>query len=283
MLEKLVAEFPAVPHHRHGLAESHNNLGILLGDLAKRPEADEQLRKALVIEEKLATEYPANPWYRRLLAVSHFSLGDLLWHAGKPPQAEEQYRKALAIQEKLVAGLPAAPTWRRELAASHHGLGFLLAGAGKRSDAEEQYRAALAIQQKLARDFPTVPLYQVDLGGSYCDFGMRLGQDDGGQPAETLTWFDKAIRTLTAVYAKGRELLRAKEFLRNSHCKKADKRQEYADRAMDLLQRAVKAGYNNAAHMAKDTDLDPIRGRDDFKNLIKDLAKKSPAKPEQKH
>ncbi len=51
---------------------------------------------------------------------------------------------------------------------------------------------------------------------------------------------------------------------------------------MDLLQKAVKAGYNDAAHMAKDTDLDPIRGRDDFKKLIEELAKKSPAKPEPK-
>ena len=51
---------------------------------------------------------------------------------------------------------------------------------------------------------------------------------------------------------------------------------------MDLLRKAVKAGWNNAAHMAKDTDLDPIRGRDDFKKLIEELAKQSPAKPESK-
>ena len=64
--------------------------------------------------------------------------------------------------------------------------------------------------------------------------------------------------------------------------KSTDKKQEYADRAMDLLQKAVKAGYNNAAHMAKDTDLDPIRGRDDFKKLIEGLTRKSPTSPEQK-
>ena len=64
--------------------------------------------------------------------------------------------------------------------------------------------------------------------------------------------------------------------------KSADKKQEYADRAMDLLQTAVKAGWSDAAHMAKDTDLDPIRGRDDFKKLIEELAKKSPANSEPK-
>jgi hypothetical protein len=40
----------------------------------------------------------------------------------------------------------------------------------------------------------------------------------------------------------------------------------------------VKAGDRNAAHMAKDTDLDPLRGREDFKKLIADLEKKSPPK-----
>ena len=50
---------------------------------------------------------------------------------------------------------------------------------------------------------------------------------------------------------------------------------------MDLLRIAVKAGYNDGAHMANDTDLDPIRGREDFKKLVGELAKKSPAKPEQ--
>lgn len=48
---------------------------------------------------------------------------------------------------------------------------------------------------------------------------------------------------------------------------------------MALLHRAVKAGYKDAAHMAKDTDLDPLRERGDFKKLMRELAKQpEPAK-----
>jgi tetratricopeptide (TPR) repeat protein len=206
-----------------------------------------------------------------------------------------------------------------------------------------------------------VPHFRVDLGGIYCNFGILVR--DGGQPAESLEWFEKAIHTLRAVNEQDRQSAVAKEFLRNSHQNRArsydrlrkfieaiadwekaielspmaeqtayrvpraisrlqadqvaeavaevaeltkkvsadagswyefarvyaiasgkcaEKKQEYADRAMDLLQKAVKAGWSNAAHMAKDTDLGPIRGRDDFKNLIEQLAKNSPAKPETK-
>jgi hypothetical protein len=56
--------------------------------------------------------------------------------------------------------------------------------------------------------------------------------------------------------------------------KSTDKRQEYADQALDLLHRAAKAGFK-AAHIAKDPDLDPLRGRDDFKKLLAELATKA--------
>ena len=41
---------------------------------------------------------------------------------------------------------------------------------------------------------------------------------------------------------------------------------------MALLREAVKHGYKNIAHMRKDNDLDPLRGRDDFRKLLADLA-----------
>jgi hypothetical protein len=43
---------------------------------------------------------------------------------------------------------------------------------------------------------------------------------------------------------------------------------------MELLQKAVKAGYKEVAHMKKDTDLDPLRARADFKKLLAELEKK---------
>jgi WD40 repeat protein len=42
------------------------------------------------------------------------------------------------------------------------------------------------------------------------------------------------------------------------------------DRAMDALRRAVAAGYNNFPWMGQDTDLDPLRGRADFKAFVQD-------------
>jgi hypothetical protein len=60
----------------------------------------------------------------------------------------------------------------------------------------------------------------------------------------------------------------------------AAKKQEHAARAMEMLHQAVRVGYNNAAQLKQDTELAPLRGRDDFQQLIQELEKKSPAKSE---
>jgi hypothetical protein len=47
--------------------------------------------------------------------------------------------------------------------------------------------------------------------------------------------------------------------------------QFYADATMKLLREAVGKGWKNVAHMKKDTDLDPLRQRQDFQKLIAEL------------
>ena len=42
---------------------------------------------------------------------------------------------------------------------------------------------------------------------------------------------------------------------------------------MQWLHKTVQAGYKDATHMNKDTDLDPLRDREDFKKLLAELEK----------
>ena len=43
---------------------------------------------------------------------------------------------------------------------------------------------------------------------------------------------------------------------------------------MELPHQAVQAGFKDAAHVKKDSDLDPLRDREDFKKLIAELEAK---------
>jgi len=51
--------------------------------------------------------------------------------------------------------------------------------------------------------------------------------------------------------------------------------QFYADQAMAMLRDAVAKGFKDAAHMKKDTDLDPLRQREDFQKLLAELEAKA--------
>jgi hypothetical protein len=50
--------------------------------------------------------------------------------------------------------------------------------------------------------------------------------------------------------------------------------QFYADAAMRLLREAVSKGYKDVPTMKKETDLDPLRQREDFKRLVAELEAK---------
>ena len=54
----------------------------------------------------------------------------------------------------------------------------------------------------------------------------------------------------------------------------------YADRAMATLRRAVAAGLSDVALLRRDIDLDPLRPRRDFQELLMDLS--FPADPFQR-
>ncbi len=279
IFEKLAVDFP---EYRADLAKNHFSLGVLLANARQWSDAEKEYRKAMVMFEKLAADFPAVPDYRAGLARSHLKLGNLLKGIEKPIESGQEYRKALAIWGKLTTDFPAVPEYRADLAASHLNLGTLLKGFRKWPEAAEEYRQGLAIFDKLAADFPAVPEYRDDLAWSHLNLGTLLkglGQwtEAAKEYREALAIFEKLVADFPNVPEYRQEVL-ARSYNLASLCalasgKVEDKKQEYADQAMELLQKAVKAGYIDASHMAKDTDLDPLRDRDDFKKLLESLSK----------
>ena len=50
--------------------------------------------------------------------------------------------------------------------------------------------------------------------------------------------------------------------------------QFYGNAAMKLLREAVSKGYKDVPHMKKDSDPDPLRQREDFRQLVAELGGK---------
>ncbi len=348
--QKLADEFPAVPAYREELADTYISLGNLW-ELQKQLErAMQQYGKALEHYEKLAKEFPLVPAYRKSAARIYNALATLLAIQKQGSQAAQEYDKALELFTQLARDFPDVAEFRQQTGNIHDNLGQLLGAHGDAEKADKHFRAALDIRQELADAFPAEARYQVDLGGACCNYGNLV--HGCGKPAESLVWFDKAIRILNKVLEHDDRNDTARRFLRNSHwnraraldemkkyaeavkewtrvldlspvaeqprfhvrradsrvragdvaesvaevaelrrsatlsaahcydmaciyalasIKDARRKQEYADRAMEMLHSAVKAGYKDAAHIETNKDLDVLRRREDFKKLLEAL------------
>jgi serine/threonine protein kinase/Tfp pilus assembly protein PilF len=305
ILEKLGAENPGAPRYRHERAVLHFERGILLKSLGKQP-AEAEYRKALAVEEPLTAEYPAVPTYRQQLANIHSRLGLLLGEQGRGAEAEKQFRKAVAVWEKLAADFPAEVRFQTALGGDVSNFGALLINysqpqealvwlnraVGILTAAHEQHRSLAEARNSLCNSHANRAIAYQRLGKygeAIQDWDRAVALDPQGQKSwlrvRRARSLMQAGRVAEAVAEAG-ELAKAAQRDAGEICtlagvyaqassKLADRsEEEYAARAVELLRRAVKAGYRNAARIAQDPDLAPLRKRADFKKLLADLQQK---------
>ena len=300
--EALAAAFPAVPEYRWDLANDQNDLGLLLVNLGHSDKAEAEYRKAVLTCEALAAAFPAAPEYRRTLAMCHNSLGLLLAGLGRREDAETEYRKALPLYEALTGAFPAALDFQVELGGVDCNLGLLLRDGEKPVDSLTWFQKAIdalgpihakeprdvtakeflrkshagraAALDRLARSIDAVRDWDraIELSERTDEPSLRASRatsrSQAGQAAEAVS--EVAELTTSATWDANQWYDFACVYSLASG-KVANKKKAYADRAMELLQQAVKAGFRNAAHMKKDPDLEALRARDDFKMLVAKL------------
>jgi eukaryotic-like serine/threonine-protein kinase len=303
--KSLVDKFPKVPEYALELSRACVNLGILAAQLGKPEEARREFRAGLDILKKLVDQFPAVPDYRRELGHGHSNLGFLLAGLGKGEEARTEYQAVLDIRERLVKDFPQLPSYQVELGACQSNFGVMLRAEGKPAESLKWFDLAIQTLEPIYKNQPRDVTVIRFLFNSH--FERAQAYDQLRKSAEAAKDWDRAIELsppaerpgLRASRATSRlqagmvaeavaevtELTKSEKwnaaewydfacFYAVASGKIADKKQEYADRAMELLQQAVKAGYKDAAHMTKDTDLDPLRGREDFKKLMAELEKK---------
>jgi serine/threonine protein kinase/tetratricopeptide (TPR) repeat protein len=310
--KELIGRFPAVRAYQQGLALTLDNLGILLGDSLQRDAAQAKFEEAIDLRRKLAEQYPAVPVYQDDLAKTHGHLGLLLLGLGKREQARIKLEKACELHKKVADQQPDRLDYRTELGGSYCNIGILFGIQGQPAESIPWFDKAVETLSLVHRADPREVRSARYLRNS---LGNRASAFDAlKRPLDALHDWDRAIELsppterpnfrasratsqvragkIADAVADVEVLTKESEWnavqLYNFACvyavaagKIADKKQEYADRAMELLRKAVQAGSKDAAHMAKDSDLDPLRDREDFKKLMAELeaATKTPMKP----
>ena len=256
----------------------------MLSQTGKPSAAEAEYRRALEIHQKLAADNPAVTEFRKFLAIGHINLGLLLSTMGRSAEAAADDRAAMAIFEKLVVDNPKVPDYRDGLATSHTELSDALRRLGRPAEAHDTCDRAVAIREALVQEVPKVPLYRShlawsfrrrglarsdmgDLAGAAADARRAMALWEGLPSREGEEWFETAGAHAALAVLAGRA---------GSGVSAAEALSE-ADAAMALLRKAIDMGYRIVNAYRTEDAFEPLRGRDDFRLLMMDLA--MPAEP----
>jgi serine/threonine protein kinase len=275
--KQLVADFPSRPDLRQELANGHNSRGSLLGGMGRLKEAEEDFDQALSIQKQLVADFPTRPEFRQQLASSHVNRGTLLRATGRLQEAEKDYDQALTIYTQLAADFPNQPDLRGELAGTYVHLATLQQKQGNWAAAKrlllEGRPHHLAALKANSRHPSYRQFYRRHLAVLTSAYAGLLEREDAVRTAETfrdLGWDAPADAYDAACYLSLCVPIVAKHDKLDA-TQREEAAQFYGDTAMKLLRDAVSKGFKDVAHMKKDTDLDPLRQRDDFQKLVAEL------------
>jgi serine/threonine protein kinase len=307
--KQLAADFPVVPNYRNGLALSHYRMGQMLrGDPGKRTETEAEFRQAFTLLKQLVTDFPNVPHYRVSLAGIHNTWGKQLADLDQRTEAEAEFRQACALLKGLATDSPNGPSYPYQLGEFYNNLGRLMCEHnGRPADALPWYDLAIGVlAPRVEREPRLVParLFLCDSHGGRAAALMQLERF-----ADAIRDWDRALELADGMQRAGIRLGRACAVVRvepmkavaeaeavlqgnppssqfyNAACvyalssaqvREAALSDQYAARAVALLRQAQEKGYFNAParveHMKKDADLESLRGRTDFQELLAEIA-----------
>jgi serine/threonine-protein kinase len=278
--EELAQREPESASYRMMEARLRTNLGLLYIRTAQYAKAESSLQRAQQDLELLAHEFPAEPDYQNLLAIAHTDLGTMYLNTKRVAKAGEEYRKAVLLQEKLWRKHPDFLDVAARLGSTYAGLGDVDREGNNFNQALRSYAKAF---DTLDRVLDVEPRFELALNmRDSCRLERAIAFGMQGD-------YESATRDVEAMRPEGRSSARD---LYNLACvyglcaaasgkdpklpsnERHSRANGYATQGVELLRQAIAKGYKNMDAIKTDSDLDCLRGRDDFKQLIAGLPKK---------
>jgi serine/threonine-protein kinase len=289
ILKQLTTDFPARPEFHYDLARNHNNLGILLSRTGRLQDALAAYTEGTTIQRRLVASYPTRPEFQKGLALFLNNLGGLHMAAGRWKESEAIFVEALSVERPLVTQFPGVPEYRQDLARTLLNLGLLTAENRDFAASRRWLEESLPHHEAALLANPRHPEYRENYRGSV--FALIQACAGVGDSAAALQMAEKRLKLgwdpASDAYDAACALARCVGIVEKDNQAPTESRDRqtrlYGDRAIAMLRDAVAAGYKDHVHMKKDTDLDSLRQRDDFKKLLAELeanAQKAEAKPE---
>ncbi|MGL4551932.1 MAG: protein kinase domain-containing protein, partial [Gemmataceae bacterium] len=259
---RVADENPLVVRYQTDLAGGLTALALTLTGPDERPRGLELLNEACAIFERVSALDPANPDLRRNAGQAWYDLGVARGALGQRPAEGEAFAKAAAIQRPLFAADPGDPGRRGALGRTLNNLGLNHAARGLLAEAVAVLEEAVVTSSGL----PPGPDRRTLLNAHLGLLAMaRTRAGDGAGAAD-------AVRRRADLWPDdGHQLFRAGcEAARAAAACPAGRHEQAEGLAMELLGRAVRAGFRDAKALAGADELKGLRGRPGFAALLGD-------------
>jgi tetratricopeptide (TPR) repeat protein len=280
ILSDLVQEYPLVSEYQSFLAATQLNLGEVYVVKGSNERAETALKEAQSFYEKSVRDRTdALPEDRQSLARSHVLLG-MAYSDGKKAEGEQQ--QALQIFEKLAQEHPDVLEYAYGVGRCHVELGRTADHGGRPEVALEEFGKAIAIMQQIMnKGYPRARVILLATQVTRTNGLARRGDHARAtEEAEDvvrqggLTSIDLYNVCCTFCLASAA----ADKDGKLSPTDRNRLKTRYADRAMDYLGQAVIKGFRNPSRIKGDSDLAPLRTREDFQKLLAELEASSVSK-----
>lgn len=293
-IRERLASNPGSPDFRFRLAQVLNGAGkVYCSGLGRVAEGEAAYERARAIARELAREHPGVPAYVRVQAESLRNLAQSRFARREPAKAGAYLEQALVLREQLAREQPNSPEALYDLCHTLHELTLNSDNMGQIERARDYCERARPISGRLVREHPDVPAHRdldANIRVDYATLLVRSAEpvraaaeldDMRREPANQLASRFNARLVLynaACTYCQCAEAARSNAKLPAPEREKLAGR--YLDSAMDLLKTVNSAGFFKTADgkefLQRDTDLNALRQREDFKTLLRELGVEAP-------
>jgi serine/threonine-protein kinase len=263
ILDKVLRKDSKLTQARVFQAKCYNNLGMVSEATSKLAEALPWYQKARAEWQQLVEEQSPVVEYWRDLARCEMNLGRVQHALRQTEEALGSYERERSLREKFVKEHPTVVEYWHHLARCEMNLGRVQIALSQPIAATHSFeQSCVHWEQAIKRDDGRL---RDKLRMLRADAKAHLGEHkEATQEAKEVAQASTSMDTLYAaacVFALSTAAVQGN----------AEKAEEYAGQAVQLLRQAVAKGFKNVEHMKKDSDLEPLRSRPDFQELLRDL------------
>lgn len=266
----VIARHPGEHAYRADLAVDLLNLGLFHLGHNRPGEAGDAFHRAEGLLRPLLEEDPADDGYALSLAGVYVNWGNLLRAQGDLPGAQVKYDRAVELADAALAREPRYAEARARSLQAHGARAMLSQQLGKLADAAADYDHVVACAPEPERNGFRVARALLKARAGMHVWDAAEGMDLAAVPGLTDDTQYFLVSALALCVGPARADPTHGFFARTAAA------EVYATTAVGLLHRLFDHGYfrnpENARFLALDTDLNSLRDRPDFLQLLREVA-----------